>query len=46
MDGAFQVIVADHARFLNDDRFMKHLEHDWWVKDEALVPWEWANERA
>lgn len=40
-DGAFQVIVSDHARFPDDPTFSEHLEHDWWDGDDALVPFEW-----
>jgi hypothetical protein len=41
LDGALQVIVTDHARF-DDERFQKHLQHDWWDGD-ALVPRRWLS---
>lgn len=40
-EGGLQVIVADHARFSDDPSFSKHLVHDWWDGDGALVPGDW-----
>ncbi|MES5100574.1 DUF3732 domain-containing protein [Agrobacterium sp. BA1120] len=42
MEGGFQIIVTDHARFEDDKEFMRHLRHDWW-NEETLVPMDWPN---
>lgn len=42
LDGAFQVIVMDHARFPEDKRFVDHIAHDWW-EGGALVPKDWLS---
>ncbi|KXV28346.1 hypothetical protein AD942_10355 [Gluconobacter japonicus] len=41
LDGSFQIILTDHARFANDPSFVKHVAHDWWETGEALIPQEW-----
>ncbi|MGC1301867.1 MAG: DUF3732 domain-containing protein [Caulobacteraceae bacterium] len=41
-DGAFQVIITDHARFPDDQSFVSHVAHDWWETNDALVPSGWA----
>jgi hypothetical protein len=41
LDGAFQVILTDHARFPDDPAFVAHVAHDWWKADGALIPASW-----
>jgi hypothetical protein len=42
LDGAFQVILTDHARFPDDPAFVSHVAHDWWEADGALIPAGWV----
>lgn len=41
LEGQMQVIVTDHAHFLQDKKFLDHVKHDWWETNGALVPLEW-----
>jgi hypothetical protein len=42
LDGEFQIILTDHARFPDDPSFVSHIAHDWWDTDGALIPAGWA----
>lgn len=41
LDGEFQIILTDHARFPDNAEFVAHVAHDWWEADGALVPPSW-----
>ena len=41
LDGAFQIILTDHAHFPDDLEFEKHVAHDWWKSGGALIPADW-----
>lgn len=41
LDGAFQIILTDHAYFVDDPEFEKHVAHDWWKSGGALIPADW-----